>query len=244
MRILKFDINCIGESLPAVLLNNGDWIFNSGEVCVFAGIVSRKADASRWIKDNLPQKWWLEFKPEGVGRPGIYLTLSGFLYAISMGKSEIALGFRDEVYDNILPNVILKGGYISDKLTSEQIQALRQELDQRDAYIDHQEKTIDYLVDCKHVKEIVYQFAMNNIEYTPDKKYIASGTLWDMWVDWSDKHYHRRGRKLIKIYQEDFRKYMRELFPKTDKRFYVDPKNGYADVEHARVKPTIDPFGE
>lgn len=166
-------------------------------------------------------------------------------YGLAMAaKTEASKKFKRWLKHDVLPKLRASGGYIMPTATSEQIQALRQELDQRDAYIDHQEKTIDYLVDCKHVKEIVYQFAMNNIEYTPDKKYIASGTLWDMWVDWSDKHYHRRGRKLIKIYQEDFRKYMRELFPKTDKRFYVDPKNGYADVEHARVKPTIDPFGE
>jgi prophage antirepressor-like protein len=128
MKNLNFQIDCISESLPAVLLDEGDWLFNSGEVCTFAGIVSRKADASRWVKDNLPKKWWLEFKPEGIGRPGTYLSLSGFLYAISMGKSEIALSFRDEVYDNILPNVIMKGGHISKSANLDQLDALQVEI--------------------------------------------------------------------------------------------------------------------
>lgn len=233
-----------GDSLPAIQNDEGEWFFSAQDTCTHAEISSSK-NATTWIKNNVPPKWYMEIKiPGKEGRPSMYLSKPGFYFAVCQGRSLKAMNFRDWVFEDLLVKLEASGGYIMPTATSEQIQALRQELDQRDAYIDHQEKTIDYLVDCKHVKEIVYQFAMNNIEYTPDKKYIASGTLWDMWVDWSDKHYHRRGRKLIKIYQEDFRKYMRELFPKTDKRFYVDPKNGYADVEHARVKPTIDPFGE
>ena len=107
MKNQDFQLACVESSLPAVLLDNGEWLFHAPDVCIFADLVMRRDNASHWVRTNLPPKWFIEFKPSAkVGRPGLYLKLPGFLFALSQGVSEISLKFRDEVYESILPSII------------------------------------------------------------------------------------------------------------------------------------------
>jgi prophage antirepressor-like protein len=132
MKNQEFQLVCVNSSLPAVLLDSGEWLFHAPDVCMFADLVMRREDGSRWVRTNLPPKWFLEFRPtRQVGRPGLYLKLSGFLYALSQGTSEVSLKFRDEVYENILPNIIKHGGYISPDATKEQLTNLQSDINSR-----------------------------------------------------------------------------------------------------------------
>ena len=116
MRDVNFELSCIQSELPAIQLDNGTWLFHAHTVCLFAD-VSNKINAARWIGDNIPKKWTQEFKrKDQIGRPALYLLLPGFLYVLSRGNSEIALKFRDEVYEVMLPSIIERGGYLSDHL--------------------------------------------------------------------------------------------------------------------------------
>ena len=124
MKDLTFSLACVNAELPAIQLDNGSWLLHAHLTWQFAE-VAKKDHAARWIKDNEPKKWLQEFKrPDQVGRPALYLLLSGFLFTLSQGNSEVALDFRDEVYEVILPAIIEQGGYLAPEASSTQIQAL------------------------------------------------------------------------------------------------------------------------
>ena len=128
MKESNFTLTCVEAELPAIQLDNGTWLFHSYKTVEFAE-VSTAINAARWINDNIPKKWTQEFKhPTKKGRPGLYLLLPGFLYTLSQGNSEIALSFRDEVYEVILPSIIQKGGYISPEATKPQLEALQEQV--------------------------------------------------------------------------------------------------------------------
>lgn len=105
MQLVNFSLESVKEELPAIQLDTGDWIFSVVEVCLFAELASKK-NAATWVRNNIPSKWVMEFKlPGKEGRPGLYLTKPGFYYAICQGNSEVALKFRDEVFEVILPKI-------------------------------------------------------------------------------------------------------------------------------------------
>jgi prophage antirepressor-like protein len=125
MKDLNFQLACVDAELPAIQLDKGKWLFHAHLTCEFADLATND-HAARWIGDNVPPKWKLEFKrADQKGRPAMYLLLPGFLYVLTMGNSEIALKFRDEVFENILPAIVENGGYISDSATPEQLEALQ-----------------------------------------------------------------------------------------------------------------------
>jgi prophage antirepressor-like protein len=130
MQLLNFPLESISKELPAVKLDNGDWIFSAKATCVFADLTTEK-NAASWVRNNIPPKWYLEFKiPGHEGRPGLYLTKPGFYYAICQGRSESAMKFRDEVFEVILPKIDASGGYIMPNATSDQLEALTAEIEQ------------------------------------------------------------------------------------------------------------------
>jgi prophage antirepressor-like protein len=113
MRLIKFSIESINEELPAIQLDSGGFVFSAQETCVFAQLSSR-VNASKWVRNNIPSKWIIELKTsEGNGRPGLYLTKAGFYYAVSQGKSEIAIKFRDWVFEDLLLKLESQGYYIA-----------------------------------------------------------------------------------------------------------------------------------
>jgi prophage antirepressor-like protein len=129
MKDITFHLACINAELPAILLDNKSWLFHCQRICVLSEIAS-ESNTARWVKDNIPKKWTQVFAREDqIGRPALYLLLPGFLYALSQSKSEIGLAFRDEVYENILPAIIEKGGYIAPEATTEQLEALQSQID-------------------------------------------------------------------------------------------------------------------
>ncbi len=131
MQYKTFPLICVNSELPAILLDNGEWLFHAPDVCIFADLVIRRDNASHWVRTNLPSKWFIEFRPTGkVGRPGLYLTLPGLLNALTQGTSEISLKFRDEVFEKILPSIITDGFYISKTATNEQLEAAQKEIAQ------------------------------------------------------------------------------------------------------------------
>lgn len=128
MQLLNFPLDSIEENLPAILLDTGVWLFSAQETCIFGELATR-VNASKWVRNNIPAKWIVELKTkEGGGRPGLYLTKPGFYFAICQGQSEMAIKFRDEVFENILPKIDASGGYIMPSATSKQIEALKAEL--------------------------------------------------------------------------------------------------------------------
>lgn len=127
MKLVNFNLKSVNEELPAILLDNGDWLFSGNETCIFGELASKK-NAASWVKNNIPSKWVVELKVPGKdGRPGLYLTKPGFYYAICNGKSMQSMTFRDEVFEVILPQIDIKGGYIAESATSEQVEALVEE---------------------------------------------------------------------------------------------------------------------
>lgn len=135
MQLINFPLESINKELPAVQLDDGSWLFSAQEVCFFAEVAS-KVNASKWVRNNIPAKWTIELKTkEGNGRPGLYLTKPGFFFAVCQGKSELALKFRDEVFEVILPKIDASGGYIMPTATSEQLEALQLEIKQLQAAI-------------------------------------------------------------------------------------------------------------
>jgi len=128
MQLLNFPLESINEELPAVLLDDGAWLFSAQDTCVFGEIATR-VNAAKWVRTNVPPKWVVELKTkEGNGRPGLYLTKPGFYFAVCQGKSEMAIKFRDEVFETILPKIDASGGYIMPTATSEQLEALQAEI--------------------------------------------------------------------------------------------------------------------
>lgn len=135
MRDINFQLTCVQAELPAIKLDNGTWLFHAHLTCEFAD-VARKEHAARWIGDNIPPKWTQEFKRfDQVGRPALYLLLPGFLYTLSQGNSEVALKFRNEVYEEMLPSIIENGGYISPDATTEQLAVMQSQIDLQQSMI-------------------------------------------------------------------------------------------------------------
>lgn len=129
MKDINFQLICVKAELPAIQLDNGTWLFHAHRTCRFSGVASSTHE-SRWIADNIPKKWVQEFRRNNQkGRPAIYLSLPGFLFALSQGNSEIALKFRDEVWEKILPSIIENGGYISPDASPDQLDVLQTKLE-------------------------------------------------------------------------------------------------------------------
>jgi len=141
MKSALFFLNSVDAELPAVQFDDGTWYFSAQETCVFAGLAVR-SNASKWVRSNIPSKWTQEIKiSEGSGRPGLYLTKPGFLFAVCQGKTEVAIKLRDEVFEVILPKIDSEGGYIMPSATQQQLQALQAQLDRQlkinDAWEQH-----------------------------------------------------------------------------------------------------------
>lgn len=112
MNITTFQVRGTSESLPAILLDTGEWFFSAQDTCVFAEVATPK-NATTWIKNNIPPKWYREIKiPGKEGRPSIYLTKPGFYYAVCQGKSLKATNFRDWVFEDLLVKIESQGFYV------------------------------------------------------------------------------------------------------------------------------------
>jgi len=131
MRVEIFRLEEIDAELPAIQFDDGSWYFSAQETCFFAEVAS-KANASKWVRTNIPSKWVQEIKAtDGNGRPGLYLSKPGFYWAVCQGKSEIALKFRDWVFEDVLVKIEASGGYIMPTATSEQLGGLIKEANQK-----------------------------------------------------------------------------------------------------------------
>jgi prophage antirepressor-like protein len=169
MKDINFQLECVNAELPAVLLDNGTWLFHAHKVCEFADVTT-KTNENRWVKENIPLKWTEEFRRfDQVGRPATYLKLPGFLYTLTVGNSEIALDFRNEVYENILPSIIEKGGYISPTATSEQMTVMQSQLDIQQSMILEMGRE---LTDLKSKKK---EFETNKGDWETDINNDANG---------------------------------------------------------------------
>jgi hypothetical protein len=150
MKDINFQLTCIQAELPAIQLDNGTWLFHAHVTCEFTDVAS-KTHESRWIGENIPPKWVQEFRRfDQVGRPALYLLLPGFLYTLSQGNSEVALKFRNEIYEEILPSIINNGGYVSPNATPEQLAIMQSQIDIQQSMILDMGRELSNLTSKKH----------------------------------------------------------------------------------------------
>lgn len=132
MEIKEFELFDSEDSLQAIFLDNGEVLFRASEVCLYSECVKNPGNISRWVKANLNKTWYTEFKTDdSLGRPGLYITLPGFLYTVATGKTEASILFRSKVFEEIIPKIIKDGYYLDEESlqkSPEKIEKLESEL--------------------------------------------------------------------------------------------------------------------
>jgi prophage antirepressor-like protein len=129
MLLKMFTVQSTESELPAIQDDTGNWYFSAKETVIFAE-VSDSTNATKWVKNNVPSKWYSEIKTPGKeGRPSLYLTKPGFFYAICQGKSLKAMAFRDWVFEDLLLKLEASGAYIMPNATSKQLEASKAEIE-------------------------------------------------------------------------------------------------------------------
>lgn len=105
MKSLMFRFDDLDSELPAIQFDNGDWYFSAQETCVYAELTN-PGNSAFWVRTNVPSKWVQEIKlPGKKGRPSLYLSKPGFFWTVCQGKSEVALRFRDWVFEDLIPKI-------------------------------------------------------------------------------------------------------------------------------------------
>ena len=108
--------------LPEEPEKTRNW-FRATEVAKFLGYT----DPFRAVHAHCKDWQYREFKV-GRGRPALYVCESGVYRLILRSKSKFALDFQDWLTEEVLPKLRASGGYIVPTATSEQLEALQQEI--------------------------------------------------------------------------------------------------------------------
>lgn len=132
----RLDFKFHNLEFPALLLPSGEWIFNGNLVCEECGLVKNQNHVARYIKNTIPSKWFTEFNPEEIGRPGLYLYEAGLYFLIFQGVTEGAFIFRDFVLETVLPSIRKQGIYIEEtRFSTEEKEKLEAIVSERDSRI-------------------------------------------------------------------------------------------------------------
>lgn len=98
-------------SFDAFLLKDGSYVFHAASICVDCEL-SELSNSSRYVKDNVPGKWYLEISNGHRGRPALYLLEPGLYYLLMKTRNHTCFAFRDWVVEEVLPSIRQKGFYI------------------------------------------------------------------------------------------------------------------------------------
>lgn len=225
MELTNFEFPELNDVLPAIRLDDDSWYFSAKETCVFADL-SSTTTAARWVRTNVPSKWIREIKTPGDGRPGLYLSKAGFYWAVSQGKSETALKFRDLVFEVILPTIDSTGYYIAPKITDEQLEKLESQIKELKKEVKSLESTnksldkqLDYYVIGRKLsadEEVnQYRLRMKYLESVSPPEYREHAIHYARFVSELESPgflYRKFADKLTeKQYKEYMRKYVKEF---------------------------------
>lgn len=236
MEILNFSLRCIDAELPAIRFDDGTWYFSAQATCVLAELASAN-NAVGWVRRHVPSKWTQEIKiPGRDGRPGLYLTKPGFYYAICQGKSDIALKFRDEVFEVILPKIDAEGGYIAPHATQQQLEAHKSRI----AELEDQNKL---LADNRQLTAVVQDFMLSCIDYVPNS-FVRSAEWSPAFKQWVQSKYgaefynqlNPTGKEVV----AEMDRILKLRSEPKNSRIHIDVKNRFGDLENAALKPKDD----
>jgi len=96
------------------------------------GLKGDKYNAAVIIKNNVRSKWWIDL-PNPKGGKSIRCLFEPGAYQLAgnpMFQSEFAEKFQDWLFEEVLPKLRASGGYISPSATSDQLNALQEEIKQ------------------------------------------------------------------------------------------------------------------
>jgi prophage antirepressor-like protein len=228
-----FNVQSTNEQLPAIQDSKGEWYFSAKETVLFAEVATAN-NASAWVKNNIPPKWYLEIKTPGKeGRPSLYLTKPGFYYAVCQGKSLKAMDFRDWVFETLLLKLEASGGYIMPNATSEQIEALQADLAEKKLIIDEKQKLIENMIQSSHPKRLKSpEFEHEGLAKWMKANFIVTNKVDDDWA---------KGQEVYDFFKRDCYVYRKDS-PSTPCRTFTEFKKALAVSAHLfNWKPYITP---
>jgi prophage antirepressor-like protein len=150
MSNLTFDFH--GNQLRTIVDHkNVEW-FHAGDVCH----VLEFTNVSRTLSDNVKADWKKEYS-DGIrgGKAAWYISEPGLFKLIFKAKTPQAEKFQDWVFEEVLPKLRASGGYIMSTATSEQLEALQNE-------ISAMQET-KYLLESVFYQQFVFPITVNQL---------------------------------------------------------------------------------
>ena len=208
---------------------NGNEYFKAHDICVVLSLTNPSSQLKRNVKD----KWIFEFD-DGYSKSGkaLYVSEPGLYALVFRSKTPKAEAFQDWVFEEVLPKLRSNGYYVTQSITSEQIEALQAELDAIRWELEGERQEREHLEmvndDLKHtnrllgnqdkLKKQVFEYLKLHIIHKPGK-YADSGevlhnfnrkykldveeTIFDTWADEFFKIFYSKETDAPYVNRED-----------------------------------------